>query len=190
MKFASRLALVLLLLPALLPAQSNKKKSVSGAFNNARYAWVESMDGDAFKPSLLPEDRQAISDVEDALRTWNRYALTARRSEAELVFIVRKGRVATGKLGVGIGSPPLGPGPGQRSPAGTGGGGQGASVGGEVGPPDDILEVHMVNTDGSLGTILWQRTFPDGLDAPQVTLIAQLRKAVEKDYPQTSAAKP
>ena len=196
MKSASRFAVVLLLIPALLPGQSNKKKTVSAVFSNARYAWVESMDGDAYTPRTIPEDRQAISDVEDALRNWNRYALTVQRSEADLVFIVRKGRLATGKLGVGIGNPPLGPNPGQRSPGGTPGTGTGTGtgtgvgVGGEVGPPDDILEVRTLNTDGTLGTILWQRSLQDGLDGPQVTLLAQLRKAVEKDYPQGTQAKP
>jgi hypothetical protein len=198
-KSVSRLAVVLLLVPALLPGQSNKKKTVSAVFSNARYAWVEATDGDAYTPRTVPEDRQAIADVEGALRDWNRYSLTAQRSEADLVFIVRKGRLATGKIGVGIGNPPLGPNPGPRSPGGPGTGtgsgtgagtGTGVGVGGEVGPPDDILEVHTLNTDGTLGTILWQRSFPNGLDAPQVTLLAQLRKAVEKDYPQNPPAKP
>lgn len=191
MKSASRFALVLLLIPALLPGQSNKKKTVSAVFSNARYAWVESMEGDAFTPRTIPEDRQAIADVEDALRNWHRYALTVNRSEADLVFIVRKGRLATGTLAVGIGTPPSFPGgPGQRSPAGSPGTGTAVGVGGEVGPPDDILEVHTLNTDGTLGTILWQRSLHDGLDAPDVTLLAQLRKAVEKDYPQGTQAKP
>jgi hypothetical protein len=189
MKSALRFALVLLLVPALLTGQSNKKKTVSAVFSNARYAWVESMDGDAFAPRTNPDDRQAIADVEDALHNWNRYALTMRRSEADLVFIVRKGRLATGKLGLGLGAPPLGAGgPGQRAPAGTPG--TSVGVGGEVGPPDDILEVHALNSDGTLGAMLWQRSFPNGLNAPGVTLLAQLRKAVEKDYPQNASTKP
>lgn len=187
MKSASRaVLLVLLLLPVLGSAQS-KKKTVSAAFNNAHYAWVESMDGDVYKPGLLPEDRQAIYNVEDSLRSWKRYALTTDRSEAELVFVVRKGRLVSGKVGVGLGNPPLAPVPGPRSPIGTTGTGAGADIGGDVGPPNDILEVHLLNSDGTLGVRLWQRSLADGLDAPQVTLIAQLRKAVDKDYPITPA---
>ena len=189
MRIASRAALVLLLLPTLLSAQS-KKKTVPAAFSSARYAWVESMNGDIYSSRTMPEDRQAIADVQDALRAWNRYALTVNKSEAELVFVVRKGRLASAKVGgsIGVGTPSPAPAPGQRPAAGPG---TGLDVGGEVGPPDDFLEVHMLNTDGSLGAIIWQRSFPNGLDAPQVTLVAQLRKAVDKDYPlNPPAAKP
>ena len=190
MKSASRVVFVLLLVPTLLSAQTKKKHTVPAAFSNARYAWVESMEGDAYKPGLLPEDRQAIFDVEGALRDWNRYALTANRSEADLVFIIRKGRWASGKVGVGVGNPPLAPDPRQRTPIGTTGGGVGADVGGEAGPPDDLLEVRTLNSDGTLGVMLWERSLSDGLDAPQVALLVQLRKAVEKDYPQNPPAKP
>lgn len=190
MSSALRVVLVLLLVPALLSAQTKKKHIVPAAFSNARYAWVESIEGDIYKPGVVPEDRQAISDVEDALRDWNRYALTANRSEADLVFIIRKGRLASGKVGVGLGNPPLAPGPGQRSPVGTAGSGAGVDVDGEVGPPDDLLQVRALNSDGTLGVVLWERSLSDGLDAPQVALLTQLRKAVEKDYPQNPPAKP
>jgi hypothetical protein len=189
MKFNSRIALVLLLLPILLVAQTKKKHTVSAVFNNARYAWVETIDGhDVFSPGLLPEDRQAISDVEDALREWKRYVLTTQRSEAELIFVVRKGRLAAVNVGAstGRGSGPLNP--GSRPASGPGATGsdtseRGVMVGAELGSPDDLLEVRTLNTDGTLGTMLWEHMFPDGLDAPQVTLVAQLKKAVEQDYP-------
>ena len=194
MKSAFRISLILLLLPTLIAAQTKKKPGTPAAFSNARYAWVESMDGDVFRPGLLPEDRQAIVDVEDALRHWHRYSLTVQRSEAELVFIVRKGRIASVHVGGTVGtaqnpgqSPVGGPGSAGTGSAGTG---RGVNVGGEAGPPDDMLEVYLVNSDGSLGTKIWQRSIPDGLDAPQVTLVAELKKAVEKDYPQNPPAKP
>ncbi len=188
MKSAVKVALVLLLLPTLLAAQTAKKKPTTpAAFRNARYAWVEAFNGDEFTPRVNPDDRQAIADVEDALRDWNRYSLTMTRSEADLVFIVRKGRIATATVGgtVGAGTGPVNrPISSQRPASGPVGNGRGIGVGTEVGSPDDILEVHMLNTDGTLGTLLWQRSFTDGLDAPQVALIAQLKKAVEHDYPQ------
>ncbi len=199
MKSASRAAFVLLLLPTLLAAQTKKKHSVPAAFSNARYAWVEAVSGDAYTPGLQPDDRQAIADVEDALRDWNRYALTASRHEAELVFVIRKGRLVSGRIGgtVGIGTGPLGqPTPGQRpasdpGASGPAGNGRGANAEAEAGSPDDLLQVRMLNTDGSLGAVLWERLFPEGLDAPQVALIAQLKKAVEHDYPlNPSPAKP
>jgi len=194
MRSASRISLVLLLLPTLLLAQTKKKPTAPAVFGNARYAWVESVDGDAFRPGLVPEDRQAIADVEDALRAWNRYSLTAQRNEAELLFIVRKGRIASVHVGGTIGTTPY---PGQSPAGGSGSSGQGSggtvrgvNVGGEAGPPDDILEVYMLNSDGSQGTKIWQRSIPDGLNAPQVNLVAELKKAVEKDYPKNPPAKP
>ena len=188
MKSVTRIALVLLLLPSILVAQTAKKKPTApAAFRNARYAWVEAFNGDEFTPRVIPEDRQAIGDVEDALRDWNRYSLTTSRGEADLVFIVRKGRIATATVGgtAGAGTGPVNrPISSQRPISGPVGNGGGIGVGTEVGSPDDILEVHMLNPDGTLGTLLWERSFPDGLDAPQVSLIAQLKKAVEHDYPQ------
>jgi len=179
MKCASCLALLLLFLCALLPAQSKKKATVSAVFNNARYVWVEAMDGDAFTRNLLPEDRDAIFNVEGALRDWKRYALTVRRNEAELVFIVRKGRAASVHV---VGTVDTSTYPGSR-PQGTSSRGSGVGVGGEVGPPDDLLEVHQVMSDGSVGVLLWQASLHNGLNAPQVALVSDLRKAVDKDYP-------
>jgi hypothetical protein len=183
MKSARRVAVVLLFLPALLAAQSKKKPTVSAAFNHARYVWVEAFNGNEFNPRIDTDDRQAIGDVENALRDWNRYSLTTTRTEADLVFVVRKGRLATATVGgtVGVGTSPTFP--GQRTGSGPGGPGPGATAGGEVGSPDDMLEVHELNSDGTLGTLLWERQFPDGLVAPQVALIAQLKKAVEHDFP-------
>ena len=87
------LLLLLLFFPG--PAQSKKKDpDVPALFRQARYVYVEAVDGDAFNPRLYPEDRQAIADVVTALQAWNRYTLATRRQGADLVFVVRKGRVA------------------------------------------------------------------------------------------------
>jgi len=39
-------------------------------FRNARYVYVTSFDGSQWNPSILPEDRAAIGEVQDAIRTW------------------------------------------------------------------------------------------------------------------------
>lgn len=163
---------VFMLLCAVSPAE---KKNVPAVFGNATYVFVEAMDGDEFSPDLLPEDRDAIMDVRQALDKWGRYTLTLRRSEADLIFVVRKGRRATAKGGVIVR---------RRGPTGLGGLG-----GGDVGPSQDMLEVHMSSPGGSgssesaLGTRIWQRFEDDGLDAPDLPLVAELRTAVEHDYP-------
>jgi hypothetical protein len=66
----------------------------------ARYAHVEATDGDSFNPRVLPDDRRAIADVQHALLDWKRYILTAKRREAELVFVVRKGDLASVQGGI------------------------------------------------------------------------------------------
>jgi hypothetical protein len=197
MKRATSIALLMLLLPTVGLAK-NKKPDVAAVFNNATYVYVEAEDGDVFKPGLYPADRQAIYDVEDALHRWKRYTLTTERNQAELVFVVRKGRLASGRLG---GSLPIGqplppgqvPGRGQGSsgPGSTGpgstGGGPGIAAGAEAGPEDDMLRVYMLNPDGKLMGPVWNRTLTDGLDGPQLVLFEQLKNAVERAYPQTSA---
>ena len=165
---------VLVLLPALGFAQTKKKKkSIPAVFANAHYVYVQAEDGDEYTAGLLGEDRVAISNVQDAIHDWNRYALTANVNEAELVFVVRKGRIASGRVGgtVGVGNPY----PGQPPTTRTAG-----MAEGETGPPDDLLEVKMRNTDGSLSAPIWIRSQPPGLERPRVPLLEQLRDAVEQ----------
>ena len=179
--------LALVLLPALAFAQSQgkKKHSVPAVFNSARYVYVESMDGDIFTPGLLPADRHAIIDVQNALREWGRYILTPDRGDAELIFVVRTGRQAEGKIGGTVSGPNSGPrgnpgqgNPGQQpNPAGTG-----VMFGGEVGPADDLLKVVMANSEGR-GTQVWLRSEDGGLASPDVPLLRQLKAAVDHDYP-------
>ncbi len=176
-------------------AQSKPKKpDVPAVFQNARYVYVEAVDGDLLKPGLYPEDRQAISDVQDSIRAWNRYAIALNRNEADLVVVVRKGRLAGAQLHGGIsGGTRTQPGqaPNQDSSGGPiiqGGRSAEAGAGGEVGPDVDILRIYIQN-DGKLTGTVWSREQDGGLDAPAVPLIAQLKAAVEHAYPQTASTK-
>ena len=193
-------ALLLLALPVSAPAKT-KKSDVPAVFRNATYVYVESPDGDLYRPGLYPADRQAIADVQDALRNWNRYTLTTRRDQAELVFVVRKGRIANGTIGGTVSSgQPLPPNqtpraPGQTGPAGGPGqtwpgAGAGLEAGAEVGSDDDMLRVFTLSTEGKLQAMVWNRTLTDGLDEPQLVLFEQLKAAVEKAYPSTTASQP
>ena len=181
------IALLTLLLPALVAAQGKTKKpyKLPAVFNQARYAYVEAVDGEQFDPRLYPEDRQAIANVQNALEDWNRYTLVTRRDEADLVFVVRKGRLADANVGVQVGTGTQG-GPGTH----PGGPSLGVGLGGEVGPPDDLLEIFVPNPSGVLGSPLWMRTLADGLNAPDVTMFRQFKDAVEHDYPVQTASQP
>lgn len=186
------------LMTAAVAPGKDKKAEVPAAFEHAQYIFVESMQGDAYRPGVFPDDRQAIYDVEDALRDWNRYKLAMHREEADIVLVVRRGRLAGAQAGVGVSvpRPQSGPYPGSASnPGGGAGNGSGGGIGqqrdpgagvgarGDMGPPDDVLRVFLQN-DGKLVGPVWQREQTDGLDAPSVPLVRQLRTAVEKAYPQ------
>ena len=179
------IVLLLILLPTIALAQKKPKKpDLSAVLATARYVYVEAMDGDAFKPGLFPGDRQAIANVEDALRQWNRYTLTARREEADFVMIVRKGRLASGGINGGPGpqAPQI---PGQQNPRGTSMG-----LGTEVGPAEDLLKVCLLTQDGQLGAQIWIRSLDGGLNAPLLPLFRQFRTAVERAYPMAPASPP
>jgi hypothetical protein len=94
MKLITSVALALMLAAPLGLAKDKKKKDLSAVFSTARYVYVQAEDGDVMDPRLFPEDRQAIADVQDMLKDWNRYTVTLSRKDAELVMIVRKGRLA------------------------------------------------------------------------------------------------
>jgi hypothetical protein len=59
-----------------------------GTLANARYVYVASYDGDQFNPNLLPEDRNAISAVQDAIQNWGKLTLVYRPSEADIIILV------------------------------------------------------------------------------------------------------
>lgn len=180
MKLLKATAPLFVLLLSLAPAEGKSKKpdKLPAVINLARFIYVEAVDGQQFDPRLLPEDREAIADVNAAFQDWNRYVLTTRREEADLIIVVRKGRLAEGNAGVSVGTGPRS-GPGQT----TGGPGHGVAYGGEVGTPDDLFEVFMSNSDDAQGTLLWLHTRADGLNAPKVALFQEFKAAVERDYP-------
>lgn len=193
MKLVTTIAAVVLIAAPLALAKDKKKDNKPSAlFSTAQYVYVQAEDGPMMDPNLLPEDRQAISDVLDALQDWNRYVITYNRSEADLVIKVRKGRLATAGLRAGAMGPPYGQGRGSSqdpadpsNPNRNGSGiGRGVGVGSEAGPPDDTLRVFSAMPDGKLsGSPIWWREMADGLDAPDVRLLRSLRSEVERAYP-------
>src|ERR1700745_2965174 len=69
-------------------AASQNVPAFPGTLVNARYAYVTSYDGDQFDPDLLPEDRQAIATVQDAMQKWGKFALVYEPREADIVLMV------------------------------------------------------------------------------------------------------
>jgi|SRR5580658_1223196 hypothetical protein len=190
MKLRTAVTLLYLIPPALLlHAKDKKPDGVPAVFGQARYVYVEATDGTEFDPNLNTEDRTAIADVRDAMAKWKRYTEVTSKDEADLVIVVRKGRLASANAGITPqpGQLPNGrPGQlpsGSNRQGGIGTGEYGSEVGVEAGPPEDLFEVCAMNPDGKLSGPLWLRTMPDGLRAPRVTLLEQFRDAVDKAYP-------
>ena len=67
---------------------SQSNQPFPGTLRNARYVYVAAYDGDEFNIHLLPEDRDAIVAVQDAIRKWGRLTLVYRPDEADIVLLV------------------------------------------------------------------------------------------------------
>ena len=65
-----------------------KVPAFPGTLANARFVYVASYDGDQFDPNLLPEDRNAISAVQDAIHKWGKLTIVYRPSEADVIILV------------------------------------------------------------------------------------------------------
>ncbi len=56
---------------------------------NARFVYVTAYDGDQFNPNLLPEDREAIGRVQDAIQKWGKLIVVYRPQEADIILAVQ-----------------------------------------------------------------------------------------------------
>jgi len=188
MKLYCAVAFLILLTPVAGAAQNKSKKQseVSAAFAQARYVYVRAEAGDVLKPGLYPEDREAIGAVQDGIRDWNRYVIVTEGGTADLVFVVRPARGAGAQVRAGapMGLPRQAGQQGQgHQPGQIGDDGPGVGVGAEVGPNEDMLQVFIPTHEGRMIGPIWNRLRPDGLDAPDVPLLRDLRIAVERAYP-------
>lgn len=135
---------------------------------NARYVLVTTYSGDdPANPQMMPDDRRAIADVQDAIRKWGRYALAYERKNADLIILVRKGRYAEALAGVRIHADS------QRPNASIG-----PAINGDAGDPQDMLTVYDA-AQGIDSPPLWRGRALDGLKPPQMNLVKQLRVKVE-----------
>jgi len=93
-RLAALAAITLLLASFALAAPAAPKTSgkdippFPGTLRNARFVYVASYDGDQFDPNLLPEDRQAINTVQDAMQKWGKFTLVYEPGKADIVLLV------------------------------------------------------------------------------------------------------
>lgn len=164
-----RNASVWLLFVFALALKAEDKTSISAVVKNATYVMVTTYSGDVFSPGVTPDDRHAVQNVQSAIEKWGRYKLVYNRGEADLVLVVRTGRLAEVKGGVQVGTQRVGD---------TTSRSHGAAIGGEVGDPQDTLEVYMAS-QGIKGPPLWRGRAQDGLKPPEMQLVQEFRSKVE-----------
>lgn len=73
------------------PAKVNAEQNVPafpGTLINSRFVYVTSYDGDQFNPHLLPEDREAIGAVQDAMQKWGKFTLVFQPQQADIILVV------------------------------------------------------------------------------------------------------
>ncbi len=94
MKRASFFFLPVLFLALLQPATAQVNGSTSDMIPqllvSSRYVYVTSWDGSEFSPRVLPEDRQAILDVQDEIKRWNHWAVLYDTYQADLIVVVMR----------------------------------------------------------------------------------------------------
>jgi hypothetical protein len=74
--------------PAASSSTTAKVPAFPGILANARYVYIASYDGDQFDPNLLPQDRDAIGAVQNAIQNWGKLTLVYQRSEADIIILV------------------------------------------------------------------------------------------------------
>jgi len=186
MKHWKAMAGFAILIPILTPsAMAKKHDDVSPAFQTSKTVYVEAADGIYSKPGLFWGDRKAIEDLEDGLRRWGRYSVVDRPEGADLIFVVRKGHGAEDDSRPNVPTPSRLPGGGTIAPRvpGPPGDQDPMSTATQMGPDDDRLMIFTLNANGKRKGPIWTRELKDGLDAPSLFLLGQLKDAVELAFP-------
>ena len=152
---------------------AKEKNGMPALITNATYVFVTTYDGDLLNPEVIPEDRQAVDNVQEALEKWGRYRLVYKLQEADLILVVRTGRAL--EINAGI----------QRSTTTGLGGRSGSSaqmVGAEAGDTRDILAVYAASQGAQAiksSPPLWRNRAVEGLKGPEIPLLKEFQAKVE-----------
>lgn len=86
------LVILLLLLVATVEAQNAAapERPIVQQIAVARFVYVTSYDGPGYLADVRAEDREAIADVETALRLWGHYIVVISPQDADLIFVVQR----------------------------------------------------------------------------------------------------
>ena len=172
MRYFAFPGLVMLICLPLCDAQSrpqSKEPEPLAMLASAKLVFVEAFagpdsPGSVHDPRVSPEDREAVENVQNALHNWGYYVITTRRSEADLVVFVRKGRIVNADSGDHAGN-------GQKREAGL-------VAAADASANVDMLCVYSLNPQGKLSGLLWQKYLKDGLSTPKMVLFKDLKNDV------------
>jgi hypothetical protein len=135
---------------------------------HAQYILVTTNTGDDLtNPNMMADDRQAVVDVQNAIKKWGRYALAYNAKDADLILVVRKGRIVESQPGLRVGA-------GSTTKPSIG-----ANVPTDMGDPREMLALFDAS-QGLHSTPLWREFAGGGLNPPQMSLVGDLRAAVDK----------
>jgi hypothetical protein len=149
-------------------------RTVPALIAQARYVALGYDTGDQFLSEqegitqvdkLLPGDLRALGALRDQLEKWDKYIITLRPEQAELIFAVRSGRRAVASVGI-----PLGGGPATSAAPGL------SAYGGQISSQDDMLTIYDVRS-GRPGTQLWREQHAVGFPS---RLFDQFKADVER----------
>src|SRR5882762_7158914 len=87
-QIAAMLLLCLALAGSAFASKGKSAPAMPGILANARYVYVTSYDGNQYNPNLLPDDRAAISRVQDAIQKWGKLTLVYRPEDVDMVILV------------------------------------------------------------------------------------------------------
>jgi hypothetical protein len=148
-------------------AQSKKSgdKEMPGLITNATWVQVRTMVGDQYSANTTPEDRRAITEVQERIQKWGHYKLAYRERDADIILVVRRGASASAKPGVIIGG-------GSDRPATPS-----IGVATEMGPSEDMIAVYDAHF-GIDSSPLWRRLQKGGL-LNEMPLFKEFRREVE-----------
>jgi hypothetical protein len=153
--------------------KKSRDTTLPGVILHARYVHVTAFTGDQFNPRVMQEDRVAVNDVINALKKWGRYAVTYEEKNADLIMVVRRGKIVAAKVGGGVSTGTPG-----TVPFGVGGA--------EGGSPDDTLMIMEGGRPPLDSPALWRRSARNGLQGPNPPLV----EAFKNDVEQAAAKKP
>ena|SRR5215469_10568980 len=71
------------------PPSAQTEQPFPGTLRNARFLYVAAYDGDQFDPRLLPEDRDAIANVQNAIQKWGKLTLVYEPGQADIILLVQ-----------------------------------------------------------------------------------------------------